>query len=607
PDTSGSQIVNIAIAGANAGRFAGGAAISLNWIYNDVQAGARDGASIQGPAGVTIGATDSPQIDTGTLGFAGSDSTAVGAAIAYNYIGGDPGNPSRSVPDDPSSATIGSVHAFVDGAMVNAASGDVAVEAISTPEIIAATVGAVSSTSGIGVAGSISINFIRSVVDAAILDTTGTGMGVTAQGTVTVSSVATPLMLVIAGAGAKGGTAAVGIASATNDMRSDVNARIEGSTVKAQTGNVVVEAQVARPSTLPNYDIPDETWDAQIWSFAISGAVGGSAFGAAASLSLNWVRNTVDAHVSDGSSVTASDGTVTIEAHDHAGINSLAGGVRAGGTSGFGGSVAYNYLGGDPNNPSDGTQNEDLATVDDSTVTAGSLDLEATSDGAINNLSVGGVGAGNIAIAGALSLNFIRKRLEAQISGGSHVTTTGDVTLNAADSSTIRSLAGQLTGAGSVAAGVAVAYNSIANELTADVSGSTVTVTAGNNGNVTITAASTATIGSIAAGISGSKTLGIAGSGVSNHVDNTIDAFVDGSTVETDGSIAIVALSHDSVSGYAGTIAGSTVGGGGTVVVDYLANTTTADATSSTLGAAGNGSGVTVEQWATDDSGTESS
>ncbi|MGH3000969.1 MAG: hypothetical protein ACRDNM_16880, partial [Gaiellaceae bacterium] len=75
----------------------------------------------------------------------------------------------------------------------------------------------------------------------------------------------------------------------------------------------------------------------------------------------------------------------------------------------------------------------------------------------------------------------------------------------------------------------------------------------------------------------------------------------------TDGSIAIVALSHDSVSGYAGTIAGSTVGGGGTVVVDYLANTTTADATSSTLGAAGNGSGVTVEQWATDDSGTESS
>src|SRR5205085_1888148 len=118
-------------------------------------------------------------------------------------------------------------------------------------------------------------------------------------------------------------------------------ARIEGATVTATTGNVYLDAEVLRPSTLPGISAT-ETMDAQIWAFAVAGSLGSTGTGAG-SISLNWIRNTVDAHISSSASVTATAGNVTVHAADQSTINSLAGsgaiGVNA--TASVGASIAY--------------------------------------------------------------------------------------------------------------------------------------------------------------------------------------------------------------------------------------------------------------------------
>ncbi|EAR60225.1 type I secretion target repeat protein [Oceanospirillum sp. MED92] len=612
-DTS-AQIINVTVAGAGANTFAAGAAISLNWLHNNVQAYISGGADVDATGDIKVNARDDAEMTTVAVGAAGAGTTAIGAALAYNYIGGTPSDPSRTIDSSRLSDDAGEVLAYIDNSQVDSSAAGVEVAAHADASIINVTIGAAGAGT-VAVAGSVSINFMRNIVDASIKG----GADVTASTDVDVSATVTPIMIIVAGGGSGAGTAAGSIASATNDMRSSISASIEGSgtTATAQTGSVNVAAEVLNTNQLPTIgdgssatqadtyaanaadptENPDPILDAQIWSFAVSGAGAGTAAGAGA-LSLNWIRNEVEAFIADNATVTANSGGVSLRASDQATLNSLAAGMSGAGTAAVGAAVAYNYIGGDPDDPASTRKNFAKVYIDNATVNTGTLAMNAIANANINSLSVGLSGAGTFAGSGALSLNWIKKNVEATITNGAQVTTTGSVTVRATDTSTIRSAAVVIAGSGTAAVGGAVAYNEIANNISAGVSGSgtTVSITSGNSNDIVIESLSDSTVKTLVASVAGSGAASVAGSAGANLLENQVNAFIDTATVTTDGSISVYAESKDTSEGIVGSIGASgTAGIGGAVTVNQLDNGTYAYIDNATVVAKGLGNGVEVK------------
>ena len=615
----GAQVINVTVAGAGADTFAFGAAISLNWMRNTVEAYISNGADVDAAGDITVVATDNAHIISVAVGAAGADTTAVGAAIAYNFIGGDPGDPSRGVDANRDAIQEGIVRAYIDGSSttVDSSAGAVNVLADATASIINVTIGAAGSKE-VSIAGSFSINFMRNVIDAAIRG----GATVNADTDINVAATVTPLMIIVAGAGSGAGQGVAGsVAFAVNDMRNALTARVEGSgtQVTASNDDINVVTQILNTSDTPSVALADDgdpsttddpSFDAQIWSFAVSGA-GAENFAGAGAFSLNWLRNSLTATIADSATATANSGKITVKSEDLATLNALAGAIGISTNSAaIGASVAYNYIGGNPDKPSDETANVIEAVVDNATVTADSLELQARSNATINSASVSISGSGTFSGSGAIALNFIRKDVEAKVVGSADVDTTGDIDILAVDTSTIRSLAGQIgISTSGTGVGGSVAYNDIDNDIKAYIDGSTVDVTASNSGNIVIKAISDATIQTLAVGISGGDTTGVAGSGEGNLIKNQILAYINNASVSTDDHIYILADSSDDIQAAAGAlgVGVEAAGVGGSVIVNIVETTTKAyisgDATVFALGTSGT---IAVQQWADDDNGTAS-
>jgi hypothetical protein len=160
-------------------------------------------------------------------------------------------------------------------------------------------------------------------------------------------------------------------------------------------------------------------------------------------------------------------------------------------------------------------------------------------------IGIGGTGGSgfNFAGAGAGSGNTIANNIQAYIANGNVASGNRQpVTLTATDSSTIKAkavagaLAVNVGSGGSVAITPVIVENHITNTIRADIVDSTVT----SAKDVTLTAASTATIDSLAVGVAasvtgssqGSVSLSGAGAGasVTNQIQNDVEAFFAGST-----------------------------------------------------------------------------
>src|SRR5262249_31948510 len=145
---------------------------------------------------------------------------------------------------------------------------------------------------------------IRNVVDAHVRTTTG--VGARAQGGVSVLANDVSQLNSVVPAGAGAGTAAIGAGLATNDIRNRVDAFAEQATVTAVYGPVEVDA-VER---------------ARILNATVGGA-GAGTFALGGAVSLNFIRNVVDAHALT-STVTAF-GRVGLLAQDTSSISVIAG------------------------------------------------------------------------------------------------------------------------------------------------------------------------------------------------------------------------------------------------------------------------------------------
>lgn len=467
-----------------------------------------------GGGAVTVSASDDTMIraDSGGVALAVAAvagtgvgaSAALGASYSENQIGKLSGH---------------SVHAIIDSSTVTA-NGNLLLEATSTAVIQTVSIGgsvAVSAGTGMAAgagagAGALTINGIALDLQSGIKN--GSVVTTNNLGDVTLKTTDASEILADAGAvavaiavalGTGGGASAsgsLGGAYAENSIANLVQAVIDSSTVHA-AGDVSLTAVSAKraDSTSP-YRI-----DALALGIAASVTVTSTpgltgAFAGAGSVALNTIDNTVEAAIraSGGArSVQATNGSVTLSASDDSSIRADTGGFALGLAvpTGPGGTGVAASLGGSYSENRIGTVGHSVrAIIDNSRVTAvGPVQLTALSTATINTLAMGGsvaVAGGSaltsVAVAGAAAAtkNHIAAGLEASIKGGSAVSTSGgsDIALTATDHSEIVADAGGIavavaasSAAGtsvSAAVGAGVALNTIANTVQAFIDGSTV-------------------------------------------------------------------------------------------------------------------------------------
>ncbi|MTJ31397.1 hypothetical protein, partial [Aphanizomenon sp. UHCC 0183] len=395
------------------------------------------------------------------------------------------------------------------------------------------------------------VNEISGSVKAYIANSTNTtvknAITITAKDEATIRSLAGQVAVNVS---TSSWAATLGAAIAINDISNlTVNAYIEKSKVVSTSGGLTIDAQ----------------GKGIIESIAAGVQVGvsTSSFGGAvgASVAFNEIDNAITkAYISNSSHVTTS-GKIQVKANNENTIKSLAGQVSVGvSVSGVGiaagAAVAINKI-----------SNEVSAYIDASTVTSNSaeVELKAKLKSIIETLSAGvhvGAGGGSFggAIGASVSVNQIDKNItEAYISGGSTVTASKAITINAKDDeSIIKSLTGEIAvgiglAGGGGAIGAAIARNQINNNLQAYILDSTVAsdgdLQVSSINKATIIANSTAVAVAVALTAANQTGISLSGGGAesTNVIIPKINAYIQGSMITSGGDVDIQAIDTSSI------------------------------------------------------------
>jgi len=558
---SPATIKTISAGGAGGNKVGLAGAISINNISNDIIASIAHSSDAQADQNIALLASDQILASDGVTvigstviqSIAGAASiagkAAIGAGVGKNAIGN-------------------TIRASVDTSSADAAA-TLQLSALSTAtiETIAAG-GAGAQTFSLG--GSVTINDIDNSVDAHMSNVSAP-RSVTAGGAVTVRATDYSQIKSLAGSLSFSGKASIGAAVAKNFIGNTVYSYIDNARITSTGSTIALTA--ANNSTISNIT---------------AAGTGAGKFALGGSVSLNDIANITDAHVSNGASVSA-PGAITLTVSDTSTIESIAGTVSGGGTAAAGASVAINDI-----------DNTVRSSINGATLTSsvGGTSLSSTSNGTIKNITAGAAGAGEFALGGAVSLNYIDNTVASYISNGAVVTIPGAISITASDTSTIKSLAGQITGAGTAAIGASIARNFIGdgksaaeslegNNYGGNASGNTGhTVTASiNNAAVTSTASTIAlgatansTIKNITAAGGGAGTFALGGSVSLNDIASTIDAHVTnvdaGTPVSSALGVSITAGDTSTIESLAGTVqGGGTAGIGAAVATNDIGNT----------------------------------
>lgn len=550
--------VGVATGGGGGDGTAVSGTLSLNFVDNTIEAALDDSTTLTGSTGdVAVEATDSTQVYTFTGALASGKSAGFGLALAFNYV-------------------TNSVTARVDGTTLRT-TGSFMTKAEEDAVLVGLGV-AGSGAEKLAVSGAVAVNRTANETTAQVTGASDVKVG----GDIEVSADDKSLSVVVAGGLAFAKTTAVGAGVGVNLIENSITAEVVASTLETTGADKTLEVLATAEELLVSVVIGG----AGAQTVAIGGAV-----------SVNAVENTINARVTSASDLDAV-GDIAVRADDATSMVVVAGAGAGAQTTAVGAAVSTTQVETDVFAKIDASEvtssagsvavtagfapPDSAVAIDSIGVGTGDAGLpETDTEGAqIFSLTITGSGAGTFAGAGSVSLNWIRKSVEASITNGSTVIAAGDIFVMAADSPVIRSIAGQVSISGSVAAGVAIAYNDIQSDTKAFIDGSStrVEVLQGEDGNIGITADSTPEIFTIAAGVAvGSGAAGVAGSSAASLVENETWAYIEGATVTTDNNILIEAENDDTVQAYVGTLGGSsTVGVGGSVVVNQLKNETLA-------------------------------
>lgn len=416
-------------------------------------------------------------------------------------------------------------------------------------------------------------NVVAFIKDSDVETTGGRGISVLAVDQSSIESDAGGFGIALSATQQNRAAVSFGVSVAINDISGMTEAMIEDSVVTASAGDIVVDAK--SNSTAKSLSIAGGL-------SARAGSQSGGSFGGAGAVAINDIAKMVSAQVRDGSSVTATNGALMVKANDNSQIIADAGGVGISVNVGSGNSIAgavgiaiaLNEIGNnvtasiDQSNVDAADQVLVIATIDSAKIDAFAL---AAAGGVAGGTGLGATLAG----AGSGAHNDIQNSITASIVSSQVDSTTGSVDVMATDSSTIDAdaigaaisvAAGSQTGV-SLAVGVSIAKNEIANHTEAFARNSTldavggVNVTANQNSTITTTSIAA----SVGVGAGGSTGAGIsgAGAGAINDISNQTLAYVDGSTVTSSSALSVLATDSSTITAEI-VAAAAAAGAGGT-------------------------------------------
>ncbi len=355
--------------------------------------------------------------------------------------------------------------------------------------------------------------------------------------------------------------------------------------------------------------------NSQIISVSVAGAVSVSmaSYGdIAASLSLNFIRNDVDVAIKNLSAtqtVTAA-ADLTMTANDVSQIIAIGGGVAITlGGAGVGASVAYNditnsivsrigssWVAGTSGLP------ETVAAADANagTIKADTINVTATENATIIDVAIAGAGASLFALGGSVAVNRISNHVDAHVGNSASVIGTTSATFSASDTPTIVVVAGGFSGAETIAAGAAVAYNEISDTVLAFSDTSAVSAP---SGNVAFNSTLMASIVSVTLGIAVAGTGAVAANAAGNVLGSLVEAYIAHSNISAGDNVTVAASTNNAITDFGGSLgAAGGLGVGGSILVNKVNDTTHAFVTASNVHAKGSGATTGVKQWSLLDS-----
>lgn len=416
------------------------------------------------------------------------------------------------------------------------ATAGIAAQALNSNALWSISVGA-NAGGKVGVAGSVSYSTVDNTTLAGATDA-----ALRSDGTVRLLADDSSSVRSIAGAASFSGKAGFGAGLGLTELANSTQASLLRSSVNAQA--------LDQQATAGN----------QIIAASAALAVTGGGIAGSGAVTVNTIDN--DTAVLATQSQVATTGAASLAARDDSSILSIAGSLAiSGGAAGIGVAAAYNDIG-----------STTRALADRSSLTAGSVALQAQQLSGIDAVAAGGSGSSTAGITGSLGINRIGTDTLAR-SAGSSLSATGRADVTAEDAAEVFAVTGAATAAGSAALGAAASTNEADNRSRAEVAGGGISAA-----DIAVTAkrASDLQVWAVAGSISGTASL--AGSIGINFAGGSTSATVDGGArLLARNNALLLADADDSIRARAGSVAiGGTVGGSGAIALNDITATTAA-------------------------------
>ena len=413
--------------------------------------------------------------------------------------------------------------------------GDASLTAAERSRIITAALSGSVSGSGVAVGGALTYNRIADTTTALLqhANLSARNLAITASQ----PDLGASIWSIAFNLAAAGGSAGVGAAVAVNLIDAERSARLYDSTVNL-TGDATLSSAL----------------DGEIWGLGVDVA-GGSTAGVGGSIVVNNIDGSDSVTVENSTLSTSGSGkllTLDASAGNGLTIASLTGSITGGGTAAVGGAISVNRIGADRTALA---RNSSISGFSQARLLSG---VEQT----IYAIAVAGGGAGSVAVNGSSTSNILDGEERAAIDGGSF--DVGALTVSAAQGErTIWSLAGAISGAGSVAVGVANANNIILAKREAQILDASLTLT----GALQLESGGAAHIRSAAVGAGGGGTAAAGASIAVNVIQGEENALLSGSTLSGASAVNVEVIAGDAdIKTLSGNVQGAGSGAGGAAV-----------------------------------------
>lgn len=529
-------IGNLAVGGQGAEKFAIGGSVAVNTLVYDTDASI-EGAQVLARENGTISATDGSVVLNLAGTGQGAEKAAVGAAIAVDTV-------------------VGSTTARVENSSVNRSD-----DKGKNLNVSALRWGALATTAVAGqgakewaVGGSFAVGTVVTTTEAGLTDSAAY-----VSNDIALSSLDASGTLSGAGAFQGSGKGAVGVAFSVYTLVSSLEATAEdsdlwaGHDIRLNAKNIAV-----------------------VGNLAVAGQ-GAKEYAIGGSVAVNTLVSTTRSLIT-GSTLWAGN-DVALDSHDVSVAGAAAGAIQGAGTAAVGLAVAVNSRVGTV-----------TGGMEESTVlTSHDVHLHTTNAAVTLGLAAAGQGAGKFAVGGSVVVNTLVGISESYLLG-SNIRATNDVAVTALDVSVIGAYSGAFQGAQNLAAGAAIAVNTLVRDLSARVEGSTLQA----DGNIAVEAGNVGVVAGMAAGVQGSGGFSLGGSVAVNTLTGTTLAKVGksaggtASTLSAGGDVSVTALDVSAIAALSGSVKiAQSAAIGAAVTVNTIVNPITAGIEGSTLCAAG--------------------